>query len=43
MKFEMDADFHGKLNIFAKLFLYIGFIFVDVGMKLAGLEPKREK
>ena len=41
MKFEMDAELHSKLNIFAKASLYIGFFFVDLGMKLAGLTQEK--
>lgn len=40
MKFNINMKFWKKTNIFAKAFLFIGFFFVDIGMKLSGLEQK---
>jgi len=40
MKFNIETKFWNKTNIFAKVCLFIGFFFVDLGMKLSGLEQK---
>ena len=37
MIFNVDSRFWNKANIVAKLFLIIGFFFVDIGMRLAGM------
>lgn len=38
MKFTVDGNFWNQSNIFAKICLMIGFWFVNLGMKLNGME-----
>lgn len=42
MKININQNFWNKSNIVAKVFLMIGFFFVDLGMKLNGLEQSDE-
>lgn len=40
MKFQVDAKFWNKANFLAKACLVIGVWFIELGMKLNGLEKK---
>ncbi len=43
MKFFLDAEFEKKMPWYAKLVMALGFILVDLGMRLSGLETEKEQ
>ena len=38
MKFNVNTKFYNKMNILAKVCLFVGLWLVDLSMKLSGLE-----
>lgn len=40
MKFTIDTGFEKRMNIVAKVSFYIGMAFIDLAMRLSGVEQK---
>lgn len=40
MRFKIDKDFYDNSNFFARMFLFIGFFFVDIAFKINNFKQK---